>query len=251
MHLGTSNKYLAWDVDLKRLLNSMDRLDIEWAISAHSYGLDDRYELSVSEDIKAYEESGGRLFSFFCYGPKHAQEACDCIRANRNNRLYRGIKIHPSGSNVDADDERYRPVWDIARELKLPIIAHTWNISAYNPNQKSAFTGKFEKYVSEYPDVNFTFAHSGGRYDGIIEAVRIGKLYKNTYFDIAGDILGSGVLEYLVDNLGADRVMYGSDTYMIEHRPMLGVIYGSGLSEAEKEKILRWNALKVYFSDIC
>jgi len=81
-----------------------------------------------------------------------------------------------------------------------------------------------------------------------MEAVRIGKAHKNCYFDIAGDISGAGVLDYLVDNVGADRIIYGSDCYMIEHRPMLGVILGSALTGAQKEKILRYNALKVYFN---
>jgi len=250
MHAGgNGNSYLAWDTNMDTLIKSMDRLDIECAISAHTFGLMDLYAESIEQDQIVFDKSGGRIYSYFCYGPTCIQESLDTIRANRNNPIYKGIKIHPSGAAIDADDDRYRPVWDIARELKLPIIAHTWNISYYHPSQKSAFTGKFERFVSAYPDVTFTFAHSGGRYDGIVEAMRIGKIYKNCYFDIAGDILGSGVLEYLVDNVGADRILYGSDTYMIEHRPMLGVVYGSGLSEADKEKILRYNAEKIYFPD--
>jgi predicted TIM-barrel fold metal-dependent hydrolase len=249
MHFGSSN-YLSMDLSLEGLLHQMDNLDIERAISAHCLGLSDKFERGIWESQMAFEASHCRMFAYHCYSPSHIQMSVDAIRAHAGDKVFRGIKIHPSGTNVDADSELYRPVWDLARELKLPIISHTWNISTYHPSQKCAFTGKFEKYVSEYPDVTFTFAHSGGRYDGIVEAVRIGKGHKNCYFDIAGDIWGNGVLDYLVDNVGADRVMYGSDCYMIEHRPMLGVILGSDLKEADKEKIFRYNALKVYFSDI-
>lgn len=250
MHVGASPDYLEWDQSLEALIRLMDRLEIERGISAHSLALKDEYAAAMREDARVFEATGGRIYSYFCFGPLHPQPALDLIRAYHTNPIYRGIKIHPSGACVDADDERYRPIWELARELKLPIISHTWNISSYHPSQKSAFAGKFEKYVSEYPDVTFIFAHSGGRYDGILEAVRIGKAHPNCYFDIAGDINGGGVLEYLVDNLGAGRVIYGSDCYMIEQRPMLGVVLGSALSAADKEKILRYNALKVYFSDI-
>ncbi|MEG1515994.1 MAG: amidohydrolase family protein [Clostridia bacterium] len=250
MHLGASPDYLVPDQSLETLLHLMDRLEIERAISAHTLSLKDQYETGIALDRQAYEGSNGRIFSFFCFGPHHPQAALDTIRAHRAEPMFRGIKIHPSGAFVDADSELYRPVWEIARALKLPILSHTWNISAYHPSQKSAFAGKFEKYVREYPDVTFIFGHSGGRYDGILEAVRIGKDNKNCCFDIAGDICGDGVLDYLVENLGADRILYGSDCYMIEQRPMLGVILGSNLSMADKEKILRYNALKVYFSDI-
>lgn len=250
MHLGPSASYLSMDMSLEGLLHQMDRLEIERGISAHHLGLMDEYEASVTESIRAFEQTGGRIYAYYCFSPLHPDAGLATIRANYGNPVFRGIKIHPSGCAVDADSERYRPIWELARELKLPIISHTWNISYYHPSQKSAFAGKFEKYVSEYPDVTFTFAHSGGRYDGVLEAVRIGKAHKNCYFDIAGDINGSGVLDYLYDNLGADRILYGSDCYMIEQRPMLGVILGSRLNAAEKEKVLRYNALKVYFSDI-
>ena len=251
MHMGRTPQYVAVDFDMKDLLDAMDRLDIECAISATSPGLKDLYERSIELDQQFYDESNGRIYAYFCFSPLRPQPALDLIRANRNNKIYRGIKIHPSGCNVSADDERWRPIWELARELKLPIISHTWNKSYYHPSQMSAFAGKFEKFVSEYPDVTFIFAHSGGRYDGVIEAARIGREHSNCYFDIAGDINGMGVLDYLYDNVGPDRIIYGSDTYMIEHRPMLGIIYGSTkLSSADKEKILRYNAEKVYFSDL-
>lgn len=250
MHLGPSPNYLTMDLSIRALLDKMDRLGIESGISAHMRSLDDEFEAGILADKKAHEASGGRIFSFFCFGPKHPQAALDVMRRYRPDPIFRGIKIHPCGANVDADSELYRPVWEAARELKLPILSHTWSISTYNPSQKNAFAGKFEKYVSEYPDVTFVFAHSGGRYDGIQEAVRIGKQHQNCYFDIAGDILGNGVLDYLVDNLGAGRIIYGSDCYMIEQRPMLGVVLGANLPAADKEKILRYNAQKVYFADV-
>lgn len=249
MHMGVSPDYMVYDREMKSLLELMDRLEIEKGISTHMLSLKDQFALGASLDAEAYRKSDGRLFGFFAFGPHHPQAALDVMNAHRGDPIFKGIKIHPSGAGVDADSEAYRPAWEAAREFKIPILAHTWSISAYNPNQKSAFTGKFEKYISEYPDVHFVFGHSGGRYEGIIEAVRIGKLYKNCSFDIAGDIWGRGVLEYLVDNLGADRVIYGSDCYMIEQRPMLGVILGSGLSGAQKEKILRYNAARVYFKE--
>lgn len=250
MHVGGNPSYLSMDLSLEALLAQMDYLDIERAISANSLSLRDEFEQGVLQDLEWNRQSNGRIYSYFCFGPKHPDKAIEVIRKYHHNPVFRGIKIHPSSTAVDADDEAWRPCWEVAKELHLPIMAHTWNISYYHASQKSAFAGKFEKYVSEYPEVSFTFGHSGGRWDGIVEAARIGRQYKNCYFDIAGDILGNGVLEYLVDNVGADRIIYGSDTYMIEHRPMLGVVIGSRLSNADKEKILRYNALGCYFSDI-
>ena len=251
MHMDIEPTYLSMDFGIKEILRQMDNLDIECAISSTMAGLHDLYARGIEIDKRNYEESGGRIYSYFCYSPRHPQPALDLIRENSGNKMYRGIKIHPSGCNINADDDGWIPIWELARELKLPILSHTWNISYYHPSQQSAFAGRFERFVSAYPDVTFIFAHSGGRFDGVIEAARIGREHPNAYFDIAGDINGVGVLDYLYDNVGPDRIMYGSDMYMIEHRPMLGVIYGSEkLSNADKEKVLRYNAQKVYFSDL-
>ena len=249
MHLGNWPEYYTSDSSLKSLLRIMNLLSIEKAISTHCLSINGHFAQGAAEDKKAWEASKGRIYGFLYFDPNHPQTSEDVIMEYCNDNVFRGIKIHPAGSHVDADDERYKLAWDIARKIKKPILAHTWGSSSYNPNQKSAFAGKFRKYIAEYPDVPFVFGHSGGRYDGIKEAVRIGKQHKNCYFDIAGDISGYGVLEYLAEQIGAERIMYGSDCFMIEQRPMLGVVIGSALSAKQKEGILRYNAEKIYFSD--
>ncbi len=247
IHLGATPGRMVPDQSVESLVAKMDRLGIEKAISAHCYSLSDRFEEGIAEDAKASAISGGRIFSFFGYNPKRKEESLACIRAHKDDPRCVAIKIHPCGSFVDADDEGYRPCWEIAKELGLPIMSHTWDASAYNPGQKYAVAGKFEKYISEYPDVNFVFGHCGGRYNGIKTAIDIGKRYSNTYFDITGDIWLNGFLEALVDGVSADHIVYGSDHTMIEQRPMLGVVYGSNLSALDKEKILYHTAERIYF----
>ena len=249
MHLGVDPGRMVPDASVESLIALMDHLDIEKCISANWLCLLDQFEAGLADDFAAHDKSGGRLFSFFGYGPKHVQQSLDCIRAHQGDPRCVGIKIHPSGSKVRGDDELYRPCWEIAKELHLPILSHTWALSSYNPNQTYAVAEVFEKYIQEYPDVTFVFGHCGGRYEGIKTAIELGKKYPNTYFDITGDIWLNGFLEELVAGVGADRIVYGSDCTMIEQRPMLGVVYGSNLTTLEKEKILRYTAAKIYFGE--
>ena len=249
MHLGPSTGRMVLDVSVESLIALMDRLEIERCISANELTLKDQFEAGLEDDRIAYEKSGGRVFSFFGYSANHSQQALDCIRAHAGDPRCRAIKLHPAGSKTNADDERYRPVWEIAKELHLPIMSHTWDVSSYNPTQAYAFAGRFEKYIREYPEVTFVFGHSGGRYNGIKTAIELGKKYPNTYFDIAGDIWPYGFLEEMVENLGADRIVYGSDWAMIEQRPMLGVVFGANISNLDKEKILRHTSARIYFNE--
>ena len=249
MHLGPSVGRMVPDYSIESLVALMDRLDIEKGISANCLSLDNRPEEGILDDFEAHKKSGGRVFSFFGYDPLHIEKSLDVIDRYHNDPRCVGIKIHPSGSHVHADDERYRPVWEAARKTGLTLMSHTWARSSYNPNQTYAVAELFEKYIREYPDVTFVFGHCGGRYEGIKTAIEIGKKYPNAYYDITGDIWLNGFIEELVDGVGADRIVYGSDFTMIEQRPMMGVVLGSNLSTLDKEKILRYTAARIYFGE--
>ena len=249
LHVGHEHTYMTYDTSVKALIAQMDRLGFECALNLGTEGLRDEYAKGIAVQKQVFEESGGRIYPCYNYGPLHPDAAIEEIRKNYPNPIFKGIKILPVGCAVDADDDRYEAAWKLARELKLPIIGHSWAVSSYHPSQQSAFAGRYERFISAYPDVTFVFAHSGGRWGGLQAAARIGRTYKNTYFDIAGDIWGMDVLEYLVDNVSADHVLFASDYSMIEQRPMIGVVLGSSLSASEKRKVLRENALGLFFPE--
>ena len=235
------------DLSVEGLLHVMDKLGIEKSISANLYGMMDRYEEGLAIDAKVFEQSGGRIYSSSGFSPHHTEAGVASIRAHKDDPHVVGIKIHPSNSRINADDERYRPVWEVAREVGKPIMSHTWAASNYNPKQTYATADRFEKWVKEYPEVTFVFGHSGGRYHGVKDAIRIGKQCNNAYFDIAGDLFMNGFLEELVDAVGADRIVYGSDYTMIEQRPMIGVVLSANISNLDKEKIFYHTANRIFF----
>ena len=251
-HIGAEAARWVDDTTWESAIALMDHLDIERAISANLYMfpyVGCQFERGVAIDADIYEKSNHRIYTYFGYHPAYSQQALDVIYAHKDEPQCVGIKIHPNNSRVYADDEAFRPIWECARETGLPIMSHTWDTSTYNPGQKYAFTGLFEKYIREYPEVTFIFGHCGGRYNGIKTAIDIGMRYPNAHFDIGGDIWPLGFLDELVDKIGADRIMYGSDYTMIEQRPMLGVVYGSGISNLDKEKILHHTAARVFFHE--
>ena len=250
MHYGHDPQYMTYDASLESLMRKLDRLGIEYTLNLGIEGLRDEYAIGIEKARWVFENSGHRIYGMFHFGPLHPEPALTLIRENAKDPVFRGIKIHPSGSNENADDERYRPVWEVARECGLPIYAHTWAISSYHPSQQSAFAGRFERFAKEYPDVTLVFAHSGGRWGGLQAAAKIGRECPNTYFDIAGDIWNVDVVNYLVENVGEDRVLWGSDYSMIEQRPMLGVLLGADLPLSVKKKIFRENAMRLFFSDL-
>lgn len=247
IHRGPMPNQFVCDYCLERLLKSMDALDISFAVSCNTSSLLlEDFILGAEQAESDYTQSGGRIKSYFYYQPKYASDSLAVMKAYRNHPAFCGIKIHPSWAFTSADDEHYRPVWKYAKEGNLPILSHTWDASSYNPKQIFSFPSRFEKYVQEYPDVTLILAHSGGRYNGILAAVKLGEAYPNVYYDTAGDIYANGFLEYLVSHVGSRRVMFGSDYTMMDQRTMLGVVLGADLPVADKENILYNTAQKVF-----
>ena len=195
---------------------------------------------------RLYQESGGRILSYHYYDPRRQDLSLSLMEQYLEDPAYVGIKIHPSWTFTPADDESYRPVWEFAASHGLPLLSHTWDLSATNPKQAYSFPARFEKYVREYPGVAFIIAHSGGRPGGIRAAVELGRKYGNVLFDIAGDIWPNGFLEYVAGAVGAERILYGSDYTMMDQQMMLGVVLGSDLPEADLECILYRNAQRVF-----
>ncbi|MGI5877404.1 MAG: amidohydrolase family protein [Christensenellales bacterium] len=247
MHLGVIAGVYNYDTETDSLLDTMDRLGIGFALSSHNYAIGwGNLVLGAELSIQSYYDTSGRIVSYHVYDPRDSRESIKIMEQYHDPKIFRGIKIHPSFHYTDASDERYRPVYEWARTRKLPILTHSWTLSQTNPKQKYSLPSAFEKYIIEYPDVTLILGHSGGRYRGICEAVQLGQKYPNVMFDTAGDIHISDLVEYLVDSVGDDRVLYGSDYSMMDQRTMLGAVIGASIPYPSKEKILCGNALRIF-----
>ncbi len=170
----------------------------------------------------------------------------ECVRQSLDEPAAVGIKIHPSISQCPADDDRWRPVWELAAAKQVPILAHSWCLSDYNPTQRHAQPGLFARYAREFPGVSLILGHSGGRYEGHLAAAVLASQQANVYLDLSGDCYGLGLVEYLVAKVGADRILFGSDLTWIDPRTQLGMVLDAEISSSDKASILRENALRLF-----
>ena len=166
-HTGYMNVFFSPEVDAEHLLLRMNSLNILYAInlcSMKTLAGEQRAELEKAR--KEFEESGKRLYYCGFFNPNRGAEDIELLTEAAAWPGFVGIKIHPSFNKVTADDDSYSPIWKFASQRDLPIVAHTWSVSSYNPVQKLSTPDKFERFVKEFPGVRFVLAHSGGRGGG-------------------------------------------------------------------------------------
>ena len=247
IHYGYLPGYRNYGLSIESLIDLMDRLGIKYSININALDLGaGDLEGGAEEDIRLFDKSNGRILSHLVYDPRKADRCLGVIDKYYDNRIFKGVKLHPSLHLTDAVDDRYERVFEYAAKNDIIIISHTWDKSLTNPVQQYSFPAKFEKHIIKYPEVRFICAHSGGRYDGILEAARLARTYDNVYLDIAGDIYANGFIEYISKNAGSKKILFGSDCSMMDQRTMLGVVLGSGIGIKDKEDILFNNASELF-----
>jgi len=76
-------------------------------------------------------------------------------------------------------------------------------------------------------------------------AIEMMKKHQNVFAEITLTPVPLGVIEYMVEAVGDDRILYGSDLPMRDPRQQLGWLVFSRLPLASKKKILGENAYRV------
>jgi len=245
-HIGPWHKFYLPCRDIDATISVMNEVGIQYTIISHHLGLVGMLEQASEQSEEAWVRSGGRILSYLVYDPQQIEESLQIIESSLKKPFFAGIKIHPTQHNCPADDERYRPAWELAYRENLVILAHTWDKSASHPEQNNSYPDLFEKYIEAYPTVRFILGHAGGRYNASLACARLARKYKNVWVDITGDSFAFGRVEYLVNEVSSLRVLFGSDMPWFDPRLALGEVLGADISDEDCANILGLNAMRLF-----
>ena len=161
----------------------------------------------------------------------------------------RGVKVHPVVQRFFMHDERMMPIWRLCVELGLPVMAHA---GPARGDKQYADPRAFAQVLEAFPQLRIVLAHMGG--GSWRQLLEIAKTYPNSYFDFCEIIEWTGApnaptdyeLANLIQNVGSERVMMGSDFpwYDIDHT-VERLMELPLLSKKQKEEILGANAVRI------
>ena len=154
---------------------------------------------------------------------------------------------HPRmrGVKLEADVNARKPALDpIMAELErrdAMLLHHAWYKTIQKAHDESN-PSDIAHLAGRWPEVRIVMAHlTAGGPRGVQDI----KPHANVWGDTSGSQPFSGIVEYSVQELGVERVLYGSDAPGRDFAAQLGRVYGAKISEAERELILSGNALKL------
>jgi hypothetical protein len=231
-HLGIGHEYQQTE---DNLLHEMDTYQVDQAVVCpvdRCIAVDNREGNDTI--LAAVRRHPDRLYAFATANPWYGQRAVAELRRALGAGA-RGIKLHPALQGFLLCDELVYPIVELAAELGVPIFFHTGTPAFAQPMQLSELAMRF-------PNVKFIMGHMGST-DFKLEAVDVGVLSSNIYLDT------SWILPELVTKavaaVGADRVLFGSDSPLSTLRIEMGARRATRWSDAERAKVMGESMLRL------
>ena len=151
-----------------------------------------------------------------------------------------GIKFHPSISQKRINDAI--EIVDLAASVKKPILIHCGR----GELSKIDFVLRINEI---YSDVKFVCAHMGGLANELIlsalKLVKTKKQKENIFFDSSG-CLNPMLIKKGIEILGADHIMFGTDSPFFDFDVTLFAIEKTNLNEEDLQWVLYKTANFVY-----
>lgn len=218
------------------MIGVMDRENIEMIFcSPHSALFD---PLAGNAELEAaMEKYPGRISGYYLYNPNYEEDFLPFIGRVLQVRGYIGFKLLPDYHHCSLSGPEYRDVLEFADMHGLTVLCHTWGGTSFNSAKQ------VEEVLSVYRNLTFIMGHSApGETD---EAIRLARTYDNAFLDLCDIHRHSGIVEKMVRQAGADKVLFGTDIPWYDPNYCLGSILFSCISDEEKYKIIYENARKI------
>jgi predicted TIM-barrel fold metal-dependent hydrolase len=176
----------------------------------------------------------------FCYvNPVLGERAVSREVARCAARGFRGIKLEIANN---ARDAVMAPVMIAAEKHGLVVLQHAWSMTKIKQRSFHTDPEDVATLAKRFPNVRITMAHLTGC--GVRGVLAV-KDCPNVVVDTSGAAPEAGLVEYAVAQLGADRVLYGSDVPIRDFAVALARITGTQLDAKTQKKILQDNARKL------
>lgn len=169
-----------------------------------------------------------RIFQWVVVEPTQPKTFDQADKMLKNKKAI-GIKIHPKLHEYDIMEHGDK-LFSFAHEMHAVVQMHPAEIQ------------KMPAFADKYPNMKLIIAHLGN--DVFMDAVAAAK-HGNIFVDTSGSAShGNNVVERAVNRIGAEHILFGTDGYSSAFQ--LARIAWADISEEDKKKILRTNALALF-----
>ncbi|MBC8585411.1 amidohydrolase family protein [Youxingia wuxianensis] len=234
-HLGKWFNFSTPAHTTRDIVADMDRCGIDKMVVSHLSAITGETSYGNQRMLEEIASFPGRLYGYVGINPHYSEDMREQLAACWGKKGVVGLKLHPQNNSYSILASKCQPVFEFADKMGCPVLAHIWG-------GKEAMESR--KIALRYPHMIFLMGHCGGP-DAYREAVEAAKGVPNLMLDLTSSYMMEGMLEWMVDQVGAQQILFGSDIPFYDAKHAVGRIVYSRLADAQKEKILFLNALDI------
>ena len=229
-HVGPYALFFIPRNDSDGLVRVMDRCGVSRTILSSHLGIQLDARAGNEETARAADRHPGRISGYFVVNPW--QDPAAEIAHWAGDPRFVGIKVHPDLHHYPVTGDRYAPVWEFAERTGRPVLTHSWVSSPFDDlHQIGAVAEK-------YPAARILVGHAGVLREGVDDAIALARRHPGLFLELCGSHGHGELIVRMAGELGAGRLVYGSDFPFIDMRSSLGRLVFAALDDADKTMIL-------------
>lgn len=184
---------------------------------------------------QAMEDFPGQIIGYATIHPNEVQDWQSELKYCHETLGLKGLKPYFPRHRIPYNDPRYQPWFSYGHQHRLFALMH------FSDN----FVAEMEEIAAQYPELFFLLAHSGMSYETARKYIPLAKKFANVFCEITYTAVTNGIIEFLVREIGSEKVIYGSDAAMRDPFPQFGWVAYADISENDKRNILGRNMRKI------
>ena len=220
-HIGEYGGIFNVSISPDELIDLMDEFEVERSVCCATKNEE------VADLKKRYPD---RIEGACWVNPHEGQKAVDEVKRSVEDWGFCGIKLHPLFHAFLPNDKAVHPIMEEAGTSELPVFIH----SGHPPFSLPWSIGEL---AAKFPSVRIVMVHMGHGHGVYIQAaIDTAKRYPNIILETSGMPMHTKIKQ-AYEEVGEDRVVYGSDIPF--HHPSVEIqrVMVSGLSETELQRV--------------
>ncbi|MEY4941637.1 MAG: hypothetical protein RIQ93_3372 [Verrucomicrobiota bacterium] len=230
----------------------VERMGIERSIAQEIGGtLDFPFEPAPQEDeiLKILERDKDRLSGRTPIDPNFPEKSCEKVEKWIRRGPCIAIKYAGRNTGVRCNHPNNDPIFRLAEDIGCHVYIHSFLVVGGTPKRVGGATREGEatpmdvvEIARRFPNVQVVCGHTGGDWELGIRCIRP---YANILMEYAGSDPHSGMLEYGVRELGADRLVWGGHGPSRSYATEIGKVLDADISRADRMKVFGGNLRRI------
>lgn len=235
--MGNSAVFMPYS-DPEIMLKKFDRLGVQKILVSSWLGIWQDSVLGGKLMMRLIEKYPDRFVAYATIDPnfRSDREIASDIQLYHKKHRFPGIKPYYPRWQYRLTGEKLAPWFQYGNDHSLFALIHY--------DTKTTIED-LKTLAPKYPNLIFIAAHTGSSYKEARRLIELVETHSNIFLELTFTSVLGNVIELLCKEVGANRVIFGTDAPMRDPAPQLGWVAYANISEEEKRMILGENIQRI------